>query len=223
MSQFVFTDDKGRKWDVGLTLGLAKFVDTCDFSEYVGEGTKFTILKPDKETFHQLLTNTPFMFAVIYMIVRRQIVTVATQSVEYRKHQSLLPDASPPPGEDSKGIHNPPWLFDNNPDSNEDAAQMEFCDAITGPVVQAARQALWGSLGDFFQDQKTALSALMKQFEKGHQKVAARMISMMEPMEKLLDQELDQAEKVLWEEIKKDLPGTLSTASSVSSVDPSQT
>jgi len=65
-----FTDAKGAIWDVGLTLASARRVDASDFSEITE--TKFSILKPDRQLFTTLISDTPLIFAVIWAACQPQ-------------------------------------------------------------------------------------------------------------------------------------------------------
>ena len=71
MTQHVFTDAAGREWDVSLNLLRARRVDSSDFSAVTDR--KFTLLRPDRETFTYILADTPVLFAVIWAVVQDQV------------------------------------------------------------------------------------------------------------------------------------------------------
>lgn len=67
----VFKDLRGRTWVVDMSLAAAHRIDACDFSQLVDR--EFSILRPDKELFVTILTNTGLTFAVIWAIVQPQV------------------------------------------------------------------------------------------------------------------------------------------------------
>ena len=69
-----FTDRKGREWDLTLDLRTARYVDTCDFSNYIPE--KFSILRPDKKLFWTFFEDTGLLFAIVWAIVQEQAITL---------------------------------------------------------------------------------------------------------------------------------------------------
>ena len=58
-----------------------------------------------------------------------------------------------------------------HPSTTED----EFCAAINGDVLQAARDALGEALLDFFPNQRTSLSRLLEVMKSAHEKLARVM------------------------------------------------
>ena len=68
---FVFQDAKGRKWDIHLSLAAAYRIDNSDFSNITQR--KFSILKPSRELFMDIMTDTPLLFAMIWAIVQPQV------------------------------------------------------------------------------------------------------------------------------------------------------
>jgi hypothetical protein len=65
-----FTDRKGREWDLTLDLRTARYIDTCDFSNFVPE--KFSILRPDKKLFWTFFEDSGLLFAIVWAIVQEQ-------------------------------------------------------------------------------------------------------------------------------------------------------
>lgn len=77
----IFTDAKGREWDCRLTLASARRVDDSDFSALTDK--EFSVLRPDRELFGELLTNTPLAFAVVWAIVYPQANRIADFPTDY--------------------------------------------------------------------------------------------------------------------------------------------
>lgn len=65
---FTFEDRLGNIWDVELTLGAAKRIDSCDFSEIV-DGEEFSFLQLDKRTLKLILEHQSLLFAMIWAVV----------------------------------------------------------------------------------------------------------------------------------------------------------
>lgn len=65
-----FTDAKGREWDCTLTLAAARRVDDSDFTAITG--FEFSVLRPDRQFFIEILTDTRLLFAVIWAVVYPQ-------------------------------------------------------------------------------------------------------------------------------------------------------
>ncbi len=55
--------------------------------------------------------------------------------------------------------------------AREDEAQHAFKDCLDGASINAAREAFWRTLADFFPDQKTALLLLIEEYQKGREQV----------------------------------------------------
>lgn len=68
---FIFQDRKARKWDVTLTVAGARRIDNSDFSALTAG--KFSILKPDKALFSEILSNGPLLTAMVFAIVQPQV------------------------------------------------------------------------------------------------------------------------------------------------------
>lgn len=66
-----FKDKKGREWDLALDLRIARIVDKSDFTEYWDR--KFSILTLDPDLIKKLLTDGPFLFAIIWAMVQEQL------------------------------------------------------------------------------------------------------------------------------------------------------
>lgn len=166
-----FTDRKGRTWDVALDLRIARQIDKADLSE-VSDNYTFSILRPDRTLYGKLITDAPFLFGVIWAMVQDQ---VAAKHEAYR----LLPD-NRIPGD----------TFPISPKEPE-AAELEFVSGINGPVIEAARNAFIEAMSDFFPEQRTVLSTLMRQSKKLSEKVGKKMEESEPLMENLLEEELD--------------------------------
>jgi len=178
---YSFTDRKGRVWDVTMTLAGAKRIDSMDYSGYLE--TEFSILRPDRQTFYQLMSNAPFMFTVIWALVRPQAITM------YRRfgdstHSAVADDVV-------AGATGANRLFPVDPDADEETAQMEFAEAIDGAALEKGRQAFWGALSDFFPDHKTVLLMLMNQHMKAIKKADGKLQELEVEMERMVDRELE--------------------------------
>ncbi len=67
----IFTDRKGRSWDVALDLLKASRIDKSDFKEYWDK--EFSILDLDKLLIQKLLNDPAFLFALIWVVVQDQL------------------------------------------------------------------------------------------------------------------------------------------------------
>jgi hypothetical protein len=70
-----FTDLQGTVWEARVTIASARRVDSVDYSALTKE--KFSLLRPDdglQGFFGEILTNTAFMFAVLYDLMITQVV-----------------------------------------------------------------------------------------------------------------------------------------------------
>lgn len=93
--KFTFEDSKGGVWDVSLTLAKTTRVENSNFSS-VTKKTDLSIMRPDKDFFMELLTDTPLMFAMIWVIVYDQSEAVmgidATIATKYDEAELAFQD-----------------------------------------------------------------------------------------------------------------------------------
>ncbi len=66
-----------------------------------------------------------------------------------------------------------------DPATDYDSAELAFMDRLDGSAIKEAKDALWGTLSDFFPDQRKALSTLKHAFDTAQKKIA-RSVEMME-------------------------------------------
>lgn len=206
-----FTDKKGRTWDVALDLLTARRVDASDFSAYIGD-RKFSILEPEKPLIHRLISDAPFMFAVIWAMVQEQAAN---------KHQVYLAaKANYDQRGNRPGVVQPPFdppadCFLFSPKENPAEAELEFVSGVNGPTIKAAREAIVASLSDFFPELQTVLSLLVKQFQKMETKAAVKLQETEPLLEEWMDEEFEAGLKKMKEELRKtreERLGKISTA-----------
>lgn len=171
MSLTSFTDAAGREWDLTINLGVAKRIDASDFTNLTTEQLCF--VTPNKRTFGMLLRSDALLFAVIWVVIQKQLAKKAKA------------------GE-----------FPIDPNTNYDEAELEFVESIEGETKTLAREAFWRSLGNFFPEHQTVLSTLMQQYKKATEKLATKIASLEPEVEALLEMELDDAVETLREKLK---------------------
>jgi hypothetical protein len=71
-------------------------------------------------------------------------------------------------------------------------AQKLFLEGLTGPVIVAGKDTLWGAVSDFFPDQQTALSMLHRQYREARQRVGKAIQGMDTEITNLFQQEVDK-------------------------------
>lgn len=188
-----FKDKKGREWDVALDLRKGYLIDKSDFTAIV-EDYKFSILKPDRLLYGKLLTDAPFLFAVIWAMVQEQ-VAVKWQAysdaltVWNSEHHSGTPFIAPPD------------VFPISPKEAE-AAEAEFVSGVNGPTIESARIAFTEALADFFPEQRTVLSTLTRQVKNLSEKVGKKMEESEPLLNDLLDEELELGMKQLQDDLR---------------------
>lgn len=191
-----FTDKKGRSWDVSLDLRKARIVDKSDFSHYWDK--KFSILSPDRELIGKLVSDSPFLFAVIWALVQDQV------EEKWKRYQAARDkwerDTTTPSSAGYVGVPSdftpPADTFPLSPREplaeGEDTtpAELEFVSGVNGTTIEAARTAMIEALGDFFPEQRTALSALSKQVTVMGRKVGEKLEQAFPQLEEVLEEEL---------------------------------
>ena len=216
-----FTDKKGRVWDLALDLRKARIVDRSDFSLYWDK--KFSILSPEKELIGKLVSDAPFLFAVIWAIVQDQAEekwkVFQRAKEDYDCKGSISANAS---------LHDytfcpPRDCFPLSPREplaeGEDTtpAELEFVSGVNGSVIEAARTAMIEALGDFFPEQRTALLALANQIKVMGRKVGEKLTEALPMLEEVLDEELtenlEEAKKVFRQKIREGRNGGRSSLS----------
>lgn len=73
-----------------------------------------------------------------------------------------------------------------------DAAEAEFYDRLDGDVIKSAKDALWGTITNFFPDQKTVLSSLKTAYDSAQTKIQKQMTMMEGDLVKILDEQVDK-------------------------------
>ena len=170
-----FTDTNGKTWDVKLTLAAARRVDNSDFTEITQD--EFSMLNPSRELFTDILTNTSLLFAIVFAIVRPQVK--ANLGIDL----------------DEEGLSADDQL------ARYVRAEEAFVAALDGPAISSGREAVWGSVVDFFPEHKTALSTLKNQLTKAQERIEAEVKKLEPEMEAMIEREI----QVGMEEARKEL------------------
>jgi hypothetical protein len=189
----MFTDRKGRTWDLSLNLGIAREIDASSFKGYY-EPT-FSFIKPEKQVFSAMISDQKFMWAVIWALVQRQ----ARQ--KFREGSFLFgPYSDPDP---TQVRPTTPSETDEAFKTHYDAAELEFVEGLDGKAMTEGRKAFWRSLSDFFPDQATVLSLLERQYDRLRMKVNESVTEMEQDMETSLDEALEKDKLTLRGKFKK--------------------
>jgi hypothetical protein len=156
-----FKDAKGRQWNLNLHLGIARRIDTMNFDTYYE--SKWSFIRPEKEVFSAMVSDNSFMFAVIWAIV-------VDQAKAYFLEGTFLPRASDHDLSPEERKKNLDAAFSTAKNAGEELspyeyAELEFASNIDGRSIEDGRTAFWRSLSTFFQDQKTVLEVLMRQYK----------------------------------------------------------
>lgn len=166
-----FIDRHGRTWDLELTLGSARRIDASDYSALTDR--QIVILRPDKEVFGELLTNTPLLCAVAWTIAKPQA------------------DKMPCPECGCKGGQcdycNQSGTF----------SESSFVDGLTATAISDLRRAIWESLCRFFPDRKTALSICLRQYEAGVEAAGQELAGMEREIGEEIEREVREKVKEL--------------------------
>jgi hypothetical protein len=166
-----FTDRHGRTWDLELTLGSARRIDASDYSALTDR--QIVILRPDKEVFGELLTNTPLLCAVAWTVAKPQA------------------DKLPCPECGCKGG---PCDYCNGTGTFSESS---FVDGLTATAISDLRRALWESLCRFFPDRKTALSICLRQYEAGVEAAGQELAGMEREIGEEIEREVREKIKEL--------------------------
>lgn len=67
----VLTDALGRQWNLELNIGVARRIDSSDYSAI--SSTVFSVLRPDKKTFLNIMGDRNLLVAIIWTIVQPQV------------------------------------------------------------------------------------------------------------------------------------------------------
>jgi len=86
--------------------------------------------------------------------------------------------------------------------SEPDKAEAEFLDRLDGRVMEAAREAFWRSLTDFFRDHKIALETLYRQTTNVRGMIGKELERMEPEVQVLIGEEIRERVKALKEEIR---------------------
>lgn len=148
-----FRDRHGREWDTELTLGSVRRIDASDFSLLTDK--QVVLLRPDKTTFGELLTNVPLLCAVAWTVAKPQADKLSCPECD---------------GEGADGCE--------ACGGSGRFCELSFVDGLTAAAISDLRKAFWESLCRFFPDQKTALSICLRQYEAGLQAVNLQMAGM---------------------------------------------
>lgn len=189
MEDYTFKDGKGRTWNLSLNLGIARRIDKSDFSVYF-QG-KWSFIKPEKTVFSAMVSDNSFMFAVIWAIV-------IDQAKAYYLEGTFLPnptDFNLSPEDRKRQVDTAFSPAIKPPDSdlsNYEHAEMEFAANIDGAAVEAGRAAFWRSLSSFFQDQKTVLEVLMRQYKNLRSNIDESMAKLEPEIQESLKKSLDK-------------------------------
>lgn len=168
----IYTDAKGRKWDLTLTMAVVRRVDNSDFSALTDK--KFTLLKPDKSLFTEILTDTPLVFAIIWAIVQPQV----------REQFGKVPE---PDTVSEDHPRNPQDLIDT---LTPEQAEEEFLEGLDGETIVKGRETLWGAIACFFPEHKTALLTLQRQYKKQHETLGREVEALEPELEKIFGEEI---------------------------------
>lgn len=94
--------------------------------------------------------------------------------------------------------------------------------ALNGPAIADAKEAFWGTLADFFQDQKTALSRLMETNRKAIRLIDKEMAATCDEMDRAIEKRVATGTAEVRRQLRETL-GTDSTPSAESSAGQSKT
>jgi len=176
-----FTDKKGRTWTVDLDLRIARVIDKSDFKQYWDQ--EFSILSPDSKLLTKLITDAPFLFAVIWAMVQEQAEA---------KYKSLQDYEAQQRSGSQRAYCNPPTdTFPISPKEQPEEAEVEFVSGINGPTIEAARNAIVEAVSDFFPETRTVLSALRSQIKMMGEKAAEKMEKTVPLLQSIMDEEFE--------------------------------
>lgn len=213
MSGKSFTDTKGRTWDLTLSLADARRIDKTDFVSNGYLADKVSFLQPTRELLTALSTKTDFMFALIWSLILPQakkkfldgsfLFGKTALDMEFARMSDNQPTSmdSIRRSATAAGIDSLPKKMETAFSEEYEFAEEEFVSGIGGTTITDARSALWGSLADFFPDQKTILSMLERQLKKtialGEKKVLAMESDLENSIEQAMDAQMMKAKASL--------------------------
>jgi hypothetical protein len=134
----------------------------------------FSILDLKKEVLRDIVLKSPFTFAVIWAIVQPQ----------------------------AKEMHKA-GTFPIDPDTDPEAAELEFVSGINAKAKLDGQQAFLESIGDFFPELKTVLSTLDRQLRNLSNKISQSVLETEPLLETLLNEDMDLAVSQIRERLKK--------------------
>ncbi len=187
-----YTDLRRHTWDVRLTVAGIQRIDSGDYSLIWNEA--FSLLDPSKEVYSRLLTDKRLVIAMIYELVKPQI----HNNTYYQTYRQQVVESLPDP----------------SPDAVEDAIQFEWADGVDGSVLNAAVDAFWQALADFFPDQRTTILKFRDTQQKATSRVQEEMAHLIDAAGPMIDEELTSKREQITAELRASLRGTPTTASS---------
>lgn len=210
---FVFTDTRGRKWDITLNLAAARRIDASDFSSLTDK--KFSILKPTKDVFQQILTEPSLMFAIIWAVIQPQVKKLHKAYVRLATTQPIGSQGIDTTVSDSPGLAADFADYDTlpkeiqatsfpfNPETHYEDAELEFVSSINGPAKEEALERFWESLSDFFPEQKNALSMLMRRYKGARESLNKKMAEAESDLEISLENDINYGVEKMRAELRK--------------------
>lgn len=193
MTSTTFTDTRNHVWDTRLDLDASERIDAADYS--IIWDKPFSLLSPTKEVFSRISTDRRLTMAMIYAMLRPTIMA--------HPHYAKLLDA-----------------FRANPgnyapiESEEDLIQSEFRKAINGKVMNAACNAFWVSLADFFPDQENIILKFRDAQQEAMRIIETEMESMIEESRHLVRTGIHQSREAFMLKAKEQFADSLGLLSS---------
>lgn len=179
-----FKDKFGHQWDVSLDLFAIKRIEASDFSA-LGYKKPPSMLVPSKEFLTDCITNTSLMFAMMWAVVQPQIL---------QRFTLIDPDPTKEPMDNE---------WPNDADGNPD--EMEFLRRMNGPSIDAAKNAWWEAVADFFPQHRIILCRLITMYRKAtdtiNTKVNHHLTDYQTTIDQVMDQEIEKGLQQLKEEI----------------------
>lgn len=193
MPSTTFVDTRNHTWDTRLDLDASERIDAADYSLIWDK--PFSLLSPSKEIFSRISTDRRLTMAMVYAMLRPSILATP--------HYAKLLNAF----RASPGDYAPI-------DSEEDLIQSEFRKAINGKVMNAACDAFWVSLADFFPDQENIILKFRDAQQEAMKIIEAEMESMIEESTHLVRQGIHQSREAFMLNAKKQFADSLGLSSS---------
>lgn len=174
----VITDRLGRDWDITLTMAGAKRIDSVDFSNLTEK--EFSILKPDKETFIEILSNHSLLLGCVYAICYKQVASIYNHELEQIQND---------------------YLFEEG--NEEEDMELFFLEGFDGPTIQQTYEAFWRSLSNFFPQYGTMLEVAKNYIQKANQLLAEEAKKLLPDIEKGVQQEVNKFGREMRGELNK--------------------